>query len=44
MQAITSLDAQSAEIHGDMENLIREMEISIGEANAFIEEMVKLGG
>lgn len=41
MQAITSLDAQTAEIEVEVEGLIREMEASISEANEFIKEMVK---
>lgn len=39
MQAITSLDAQTAEIETNVAGLIREMEISIAEANQFIEAM-----
>jgi len=39
MQAITSLDSQTAEIETNVAGLIQEMEISIAEANQFIEAM-----
>lgn len=39
MQAITTLDAQTAEIQQDVSTLIQEMENSIAEATAFIEQM-----
>lgn len=43
MQAITSLDAQTQDIEIEVDVLIKEMERSINEADAFIEEMVKFG-
>ena len=39
MQAITSLDSQTAEIETNVAGLIQEMETSIAEANQFIEAM-----
>lgn len=38
-QAIASIQGSAAEIEGDVENLIAEMERSIAEANAFIDQM-----
>ena len=41
MQAITSLDENAAEIRGDIDTLVAEMEASIAEANTFIESLLK---
>lgn len=41
MQAIASLDQESAVIEQDVGRLVQEMEASIAEANAFIETLVK---
>lgn len=38
-QAVASLQANAAQIQGDVSSLIRDMESSIAEANAFIEQM-----
>lgn len=43
MQAIASLDEEAATIENDVDALIREMEVSISEANAFIDELLKSG-
>ncbi len=39
--AITSLQDTAVEIEGDVAKLIQEMEASINEANAFIDEMTR---
>ncbi len=41
MQAITSLDKEAASIASDVDKLVREMESSIAEANAFIDTLLK---
>ena len=38
-QAIASLSGTAAQIQSDVTNLIRDMEVSIAEANKFIEQM-----
>jgi len=43
MKAIASLDQQAAVIEQDVTNLVAEMEASINEANAFIENLLAAG-
>jgi len=43
MQAIASLDEEAENIESDVSQLIKEMETSIAEANAFIDQLLKDG-
>ncbi len=43
-QAISSLQATASGIESDVQNLIREMEASIAEANAFVKDLKGEGG
>ena len=42
MQALSAIDAQTAEIEQNVSSLIAEMQASITEANSFIKQMAKL--
>lgn len=43
MQAIASLDEETASIQNDVDGLVKEMESSIAEANAFIDRLLNTG-